>query len=497
MEGDVFLVIVRPVAGLGNQLFMYACARSLAHKLNTELKIDTRGIVNYRLKPYNIQATLATPEEVKQARQINVKNILSPQTDYQGDILFPYFLVDEKYFVDIADILRQEIILKEPLSSIAEIWKQKILSTACSVSLHIRRGDVIKNPAYVHIYGRLSLDYYKTCVQQLKESIPCFTVFVFSNDIKWAKENLKLDLPVEFVEGCKSDDEDFILMSLCKHNIVANSTFSWWAAWLNSNPDKKVYSPDHRGRNYGHELILPESWIKVPVDYEKSVPDDVEPLLSIIIYAEKEATVVPLLSAISSQKLKDYELIFIDNTSGLSESFYQQLTEKRRVTIQKANKAALFNRALSRSRGIFVLFLQEEDIILPEMEWILGSIYEIHINMLPDIIYSVRWLEENEDGDVIVEGIKDKKFSIVWDKSFKNLMYRMLYNGEKLQQLKTSFNTETANLSLRTKIFKRDFLKKHSVLFDENLKEDFQASFFMDALKCSENFILIGHHTVV
>ena len=141
-----------------------------------------------------------------------------------------------------------------------------------------------------------------------------------------------------------------------------------------------------------------------------------------------------MLSAISSQKLKDYELIFIDNTSGLSESFYQQLTEKRRVTIQKANKAALFNRALSRSRGIFVLFLQEEDIILPEMEWILGSIYEIHINMLPDIIYSVRWLEENEDGDVIVEGIKDKKFSIVWDKSFKNLMYRMLYNGEKLQQ---------------------------------------------------------------
>ena len=245
-----YMVIVELHGALGNQISEYAVGRCLAHKLNTELKLNFRGRFkepapgrrdHYRLGAFNIQESFATPEEVDYVRKTG-KRILTlkdPQ-NFQGDIFIPpLYLPNDEYFSDIADILQKEFTFKASLSPKAETWRKKILSNECSVSLHFRRTDFL-HAFTVQIWGSLSTDYYETCIKQLKEMYPNVTAFIFSDDLQWVKENLRLDVPTEFVEGCETDDEDFYLMTLCKHNILANSTFSWWAGYLNTNPDKSL-----------------------------------------------------------------------------------------------------------------------------------------------------------------------------------------------------------------------------------------------------------------
>lgn len=501
------MVIVQVNGGLGNQISCYAAGRSIAHKLNAELKIDYAGRSiqykqgfhdHYRLGEFNIQSQLATPEEISRVKEKGKRRtLLTGSENSQDDIYVPMIWVpyDEKYFKDVVDILCQEFTLKNPLTSKAEAWKQKILSAECSVSLHVRRGDFLI-PMHVHIYGILPLDYYGTCVERLKKSFSNLTIFVFSDDLKWARENLKLDVPMEFVEGCATDDEDFALMRLCKHNILANSTFSWWVGYLNPNPDKKIFIPDHRGRNYTHELAIPKNWIKIPVDYEKGVPDNVPPFLSIIFYVENAESEVDLShSGILDQTYRNYEIILVDNTAGkLSENFYQQFNAVRKVIIikenQKIDRAKAYNLALQRSRGVYVLFLHEKDIILRQMNSRLC--YQIErFRLSTDIYCYTSRLYECDDGDKIVNDIKDKKFSIHCDESWENLRLVTLYNRERLQNLKTSDVIQTFNLLLETKVFRRDFLEKNALHFNENSDENFEVSFFIDALKCSENVVLV------
>ena len=248
------MIAVHIMGGIGNQLYQYACARQVAYKNNTELKLeifdcDANNLSHhnyYRLGDFNIEENFATKDEIKQLPVINedAPNF-SPKILEKIDnvLLYGYFGRNgDGYFADIADIIRKEITPKNPFSRTAKFWKQKILSAECSVSLHIRHGDFL-TPLVRNNKGVLPMDYYTGCVNQLKKDFPNLTVFVFSDDLKWAKNNFKLDVPMEFVEGCEKDSEELFLMSYCKHNIAANSTFSWWGAWLNQNPDKKVFVP--------------------------------------------------------------------------------------------------------------------------------------------------------------------------------------------------------------------------------------------------------------
>ena len=195
-------------------------------------------------------------------------------------------LENERYFADIADIIRKEFTLKNPLSPVAETWKDKILSAECAVSMQFRRGDFFSfgnSPQFAVV----PFEYYYTALKQLAE--PNLTVFVTSDDLPWCKENLKLDVPTEFVEGCKAH-EQLYLMSLCEHNINANSTFSWWTAWLNQNPDKKVFVPIpntffdenrlYRGftpTHYKYSSLDSERWIRIPFDYDKRLNKPLPP----------------------------------------------------------------------------------------------------------------------------------------------------------------------------------------------------------------------------
>lgn len=185
------------------------------------------------------------------------------------DIFLSGYWGSEKYFKNIQSIIRKEFTLKESLSPGSKQWEEKIKSAVKSVSIHVRRGDYINTEINRKIYAVVPPEYYYKCIEMLKQKYNDLSVFVFSNDIAWCRENLRFDLPMEFVEGNDEDHgyEDMHLMSLCKHNIIANSTFSWWGAWLNSNPEKMVFYPEKffNIKDKWHDTIdgYPDDWIKV------------------------------------------------------------------------------------------------------------------------------------------------------------------------------------------------------------------------------------------
>ena len=139
---------------------------------------------------------------------------------------------------------------------------------ACeSVSVHIRRGDYLSNPAFYRFHGVCAVEYYEAAVGHLAGAVenPCF--FLFSDDLDWARRNLRLDYPVTYVDhnGEDKDYEDLRLMSQCKHHIIANSSFSWWAAWLCANPGKIVIAPRKwfNDPNIDTADIIPASWRRI------------------------------------------------------------------------------------------------------------------------------------------------------------------------------------------------------------------------------------------
>jgi hypothetical protein len=114
-----------------------------------------------------------------------------------------------------------------------------------AVSLHVRRGDYVHNSTNAATYEVCSLDYYRASIRHMAERIQQPKFFIFSDDIAWVKNNLKIDFPHHYVD-CNHGEEsynDMRLMSLCQHHIIANSSFSWWGAWLNPNREKIVIAP--------------------------------------------------------------------------------------------------------------------------------------------------------------------------------------------------------------------------------------------------------------
>ena len=136
-----------------------------------------------------------------------------------------------------------------------------------SVSLHIRRGDYASNPVTQSFHGTLQMGYYTRAMRHLAERIEDPHLYVFSDDPEWARGNLQSEYPTEFVihNDVDRNYEDLRLMSSCKHHIIANSTFSWWAAWLCSNPEKLVFAPRKwfEGSNNDTRDLIPDTWNQI------------------------------------------------------------------------------------------------------------------------------------------------------------------------------------------------------------------------------------------
>lgn len=287
------MIIVNLKGGIGNQMFQYAFGRKLALKNNDVLKLETGGLARandvgdiyrpFSLDAFQIEKNIATPAEVQKIKYPygviskgwrwfafkilkRTHTIFEPEVlDWTGDIFLDGYWQSPRYFDDIRDTLLAEFQLNTPLSAPVEKYKTQITASD-SVSIHIRRGDYVKNPQVQKEFGICSAEYYQTALAHIKNQVADPTCFVFSDDIEWVKANLPLPASAVFVQDPDLRDvEELALMSMCKHNIIANSTFSWWGAWLNANPSKVVVAPTPWFNNSKFDPnLLPDSWTQLP-----------------------------------------------------------------------------------------------------------------------------------------------------------------------------------------------------------------------------------------
>ena len=289
--------IVRINAGLGNQMFQYAFFRALKTIYN-DTKIDISEFKyrkhhnGYELeKIFNITPNYASAKESNAMIDMS-KNLFADirrtifKIKYKGngelvqeqDARFhPEFLTKtnayfigywqtEKYFLPVADVIRKEFSFRNELDRENKQIAEQIKNSH-AVSIHVRCGDYLKKRRIDSFGSVCTPIYYNNAIDYIQSKAGNVRFFVFSDDIAWTKSNLQLPANAVFVDinHGKESYKDMQLMSLCRHNIIANSSFSWWGAWLNSNPDKIVVAPGIWFRGTEMPDVLPEAWIKMSI----------------------------------------------------------------------------------------------------------------------------------------------------------------------------------------------------------------------------------------
>lgn len=273
------MIIVKLISGLGNQLFQYAMARQLSAKNNVDLKLDvsfyeTQSLRSYRLDKYNVKAEVATSDEIQDI--IGIYNDLSlygkvyrkiepffpkhkrklyresdwwafePEACKVSDNTYLYgYWQHNLYYKSVPNFIFDELSLKDTAEcDNYEVFDQ-VKQDDNSVSLHIRRGDYITDKEANQLMGTLPVSYYEEAIAYLKTKIKAPSFYVFSDDLDWARDHLDKSNQLTFVDidGGQKDYLELDLMSKCRHNIIANSSFSWWGGFLNRNPNKIVISP--------------------------------------------------------------------------------------------------------------------------------------------------------------------------------------------------------------------------------------------------------------
>ena len=293
------MVIVRLLGGLGNQMFQYAAARRLALAHDVPLKLDISWFAHaadraYALHALNIQEAFATPEEVGEIRGPSTRGIprvlfrlrrrfkigydwtwihertLSPADPRvfhaRARTYLDGYWQSEKYFSDVEDTIRREFTSRDRLDAgTREILDR--MATAQSVSVHVRRGDYVSHPRASRARSVCTPSYYQRCVAYLAERLGHLHLFVFSDDPDWVAANLRFEYPTTLVSTvpARPEHEDLRLMSACRHHIIANSSFSWWGAWLNPHHDQLVLAPRRwmNDARVDDRDVVPARWIKV------------------------------------------------------------------------------------------------------------------------------------------------------------------------------------------------------------------------------------------
>jgi len=302
------MIIVRINGGLGNQLFQYATARSIAYKLNRKLfvdnswykdieKLDDHSNSNattkrdFLLQKLNIESQVLNPFYLNWVKRLEVKapsnrffsflkryplNSLSytaiNQMNYSWElianskkvVLTGYWQNDD-IIEDYRDSIISECKPKQPISKENNHYLKSICSSN-SVALHFRRGDYVSKPLSRKVHAVCSNNYYYKGIELLHKTVKDLRFFIFSDDLRWVKNNFGFNENVIYISNEGPEFEHLYLMSQCKHQITANSTFSWWAAWLNNNPEKIVITPEYwyYDKKLNKTIIrIPKNWIKI------------------------------------------------------------------------------------------------------------------------------------------------------------------------------------------------------------------------------------------
>ena len=397
-------------------------------------------------------------------------------------------------------------ILKSSLSAAAQHWKEKILNAECAISMHFRHGDFIYSPVnqnMPNLFAIAPLSYYYECINHLKREYKNLTLFIFSDNLRWVKENFSGGgILTEFVEGCEQDVEELYLMSLCKHNIISKSTFSWWGAWLNQNPDKKVFMPmlysngkkiDSRRLEFANENSPLDSdrWIRIPFDLSDQQSVTMRPYFSLLLVVNDDIeTLVESLDSLLGQDYKFFELIIIDNAStDGSAKFCRQVAKNfDNVTLiklhNKVQNGAAWNIALKAAQGYYVMFLKGNDRLLANA---LTSIYLTNEHIISDVVNNISYLKEDERGTIDISG---KKFVLKKMSAFQNLNGGLRNKLDKTTLLKILANDEIP-FPIGTRIFKREFLEENKICFNEKIGDDAEKLFIIDAMFQTEEIIFM------
>jgi len=271
------MIVVKLIGGLGNQMFQYAAGRSLALVKNTSLALDRSFLDKettdytkreFALHEFKIEATVGDEKlqsdfnmtankvllKFKATFPKHFKHIVYNESPFLKkanffslpvDTYLNGYWQDSFYFSNIRNQLLKDFELK--YESAGYLKLKEDIQKCNSVSVHIRRGDYINLASANEFHGALSLDYYKKAAKKLQAKNKDVSFFVFSDDADWCSKHIDF-LPKCMIvskSGCFSPHEELKLMSYCSHNIIANSSFSWWASWLNENPHKMVIAPNY------------------------------------------------------------------------------------------------------------------------------------------------------------------------------------------------------------------------------------------------------------
>ncbi len=284
------VVTVRLFGGLGNQMFQYATARAVAERTGAEVLLDLRGFESYVLrKPalhrWCVNARIASTRELHRypewrlwlSRRLASMGVATrcynePRLGFDPTVLgmrtplhLNGYFQSERYFASVRPKLFEEFVPQAPLSPANQRISQVAAETN-SVSIHVRRGDYVSDPRNMDVHGICDVGYYDRAIELLRKRTGSATYFVFSDDLDWARQNIRTPGPVFHVEGNENDPEmDIHLMTRCKHNICANSSFSWWGAWLNRNAGKIVVAPARwfASTTLDASELVPADWVRL------------------------------------------------------------------------------------------------------------------------------------------------------------------------------------------------------------------------------------------
>lgn len=281
------MIAVRLMGGLGNQMFQYALGRRMSLDHDTDLVIDLSRLENQpegevprelELNCFNIagkymHSPVRTGSGLLNKLKGEYRLVEEKKLGYDPSILkapnntlFGGYWQTEKYFKKIEKTIRSDFTFIPPFSKSKKPVAEEIKASEGSIALQIRRGDYVTHAASSKFHGVMPLDYYYKAIKLIVKKVDNPRIFVISDDPGWCKKNLKLDHPIIFVDHIPgTGQEDMHLMSLCKHQIIANSSYGWWGAWLNSNRSKIVIAPKKWFMATPSDISdrLPRSWIKI------------------------------------------------------------------------------------------------------------------------------------------------------------------------------------------------------------------------------------------
>ncbi len=292
------MIIAKIIGGLGNQMFQLAFAEVMRQIHQTNLYLDISDYVYYPDRQYDMDCfetnfTFVKPAQLRRFREAagrrqKIEKWISQMRNGQGQILkekeehqFRFnakilkkytkdlyvigYWQSYRYFIDYQEDIRKIFTFRQPLNARNQAVLHQIGDEFQTVALHVRRGDYVQDKTVNQVHGVCSMAYYQKAIEVIHQKIANPYFIIFSDDITWCKSAIKTGFSQLFIDYPNKNWEDMQLMSLCKHQIIANSSFSWWGAWLNQNPEKVVVAPQKwlAEKPISMDDVLPKNWIKL------------------------------------------------------------------------------------------------------------------------------------------------------------------------------------------------------------------------------------------